>query len=350
MNVRACTLAIFLISLIVFPGLASVEQDYEKIDIHARQAPEKLQYDVKKLTAYLVKPARNDYEKVRSFYVWIADNIAYDVQLFRHYNPSRYQQILPDDVLKRKKAVCQGYADLFQEMCRLANISSYVVGGYSKGFGYTQKKVFTTADHAWNVVRLENQWHLVDVTWGSGGLNDKMRFVKEFSDDYFLTDPKVFVINHLPLEPMWQLLECPVPVTAYAKGDAAVQQHLTKSPQQCLDYAALIASYESKPAVERELFAAEQAYAFNPENPVVLARGYMNIANQLMNSIPRQLSSREAIVEATATQEEAVTYLKEAEQLLNKVKDGSADPEKQLIKANLKTSEQNLKGLKNALK
>nr|WKN36419.1 transglutaminase domain-containing protein [Tunicatimonas sp. TK19036] len=344
------TFALYLVVLFPFHVEGNSDRDYTQIDQHARSAPEKLHYDVEKLTHYLVKTAQDDHEKVRSFYVWIADNIAYDVQLFRNYNPARYKPILPNDVLKRRRAVCQGYSELFQEMCRLADVPCYVVGGYSKGFAYTARKSFTNADHAWNAVQLDNEWHLVDVTWGSGGLDDNMRFVKKFNDSFFLTSPSEFVLNHLPLLPMWQLLDCPVSIKTYAQGDDAVKQYLNQSAKQCQDYQEQIANYEAKPKVDQSLFAAEQAYAFNPANPVVLARGYMNFANHLMNSIPTRLTSREAIQDATVTQEEALNYLKKADKLLSEVNDDSAEQEKKLIKANIQTSEQNLKGLKNALK
>jgi uncharacterized protein (TIGR03000 family) len=39
--------------------------------------------------------------------------------------------------------------------------------------------------HAWNAVKLDGEWHLVDATWGAGGIKDK-QFVKKFKDYYFL--------------------------------------------------------------------------------------------------------------------------------------------------------------------
>jgi len=332
-------------------NLLAVNTDYTQIDQHAREAPAKLKNNLPKLTSYLIKPAKNDYQRVRSFYVWISENIAYDVQLFRSYNPSRYQPISPLEVVQRGKAVCQGYAELFQEMCRLANISCHVVPGYSKGFNYTPKSKFTNADHAWNVVKVEGKWRLIDVTWGSGGLNENMKYVKQFKEEYFLTSPEVFVLNHLPLAPMWQLLDCPVPMQAYLRGNERVKQHLQKkSGDKCLDYQKQIAEFEAKPKIEGELFAANQAYEFNPDNPVVMARAYMDFANQLMGGIPRKLSSKEAIEAAIVIQEEALDYLQRADRLLAKTNDGSADNEKRLIAANLQTSQQNLKGLRNAIK
>ena len=343
---------LILIVVLTFatPVLLATDVDYSAIDEHARQTPEKFHSDLDKLVKYLSKPATNDYERVRAFYSWIADNIAYDVQLFRSYRPSRYQPLLPVDILKRRKAVCQGYAELLQEMCRQVGIKSYVIGGYSKGFGYTPRATFTVADHAWNVVKIEDKWHLIDVTWGSGGLNEQTKYVKQFNDHYFLTNPEEFVLNHLPLVPMWQLLECPVPIKTYAQGEEQIKNHLSQSKRNCLNYNRQIEEFERKPEKERTFFVAQMAYDFNPDNPVVLARAYMDQANQLMRSIPRQLKSREAILEAIKTQESALSYLAKAQNLVKVVKDTSADQEKKLIASNIKTSEQNLRGMKNAIR
>ena len=337
--------------LFAYSNLLAINTDYSKIDQYARQAPPKLKNNLPKLTSYLTKPAKNDYERVRSFYVWISKNIAYDVQLFRNYNPARYKPVLPTEVLKRGKSVCQGYAELLQEMCRLANVPCHVVPGYSKGFNYTPQSKFTNADHAWNVVKIEDQWHLVDVTWGSGGLNEKMKYVKQFKEEYFLSSPDVFVLNHLPLAPMWQLIDCPVPMKAYLGGNERVKQHLkSQSGKECLDYQQQIAEYEAKPEIDGELFTAAQAFEFNPDNPVVMARAYMDYANHLMGGIPRKLTSKDAIQSAIKTQEKALGYLQRADKLLAKTDDGSADNEKKLVAANLQTSQQNLKGLRNAIK
>ncbi|MGB3586865.1 MAG: transglutaminase domain-containing protein [Tunicatimonas sp.] len=345
-------LTLLLSGVLFFSTTISLAQeiDYSEIDLHARQAPKKFHQDLDKLIKYLIKPANNDYERVRSFYSWIAENIAYDIQLFRNYRPSSYQPLSPTDVLKQRKAVCQGYAELLQEMCRQVGIKSYVVGGYSKGFGYVPKAKFTVADHAWNVISIEGNWYLIDVTWGSGGINEKMKFVKQFNELYFLTDPKVFVLNHLPLAPMWQLLDCPVPMKAYAQGEKQIKEYLNQNVGRCANYSKQIEEFEQKPNEEQVFFAAKMAYEFNPDNPVVLARAYMDEANQLMSSIPRQLSSRESIIEATNTQETALNYLQKAQELVKKVKDKSADHEKKLISNNISTSEQNLKGLRNAIK
>lgn len=333
-------------------GLRSLASDYQKIDEYARNAPEKVARNVESLTAYLIKPARNDREKVRSFFIWIAENITYDVQAYQAFDPYKSGEITAHDVLKNGKAVCQGYSQLFKEMCHLAGIKSYIVPGYSKGFGYQPGgKSFTSADHAWNAVELDGQWYLLDATWGSGGVDKQLKYVKQLKEQYFLSDPREFVKDHMPMEPMWQLLDCPVSLKAYRDGDEAIARELSDpDKRQCMDYDAAIVRREAMPEEERTLESAISAYAFNPENHGAMARGYMDYATFVMQGIKREMRSRKEIEAGVVLQEKALEYLKKAEALLKKVKDNSADRDKMLLQKNILVSEQNLKSMKSALK
>ncbi len=329
---------------------ASFANDFQKIDEHARNAPANLSRNVESLTAYLMKPARNDKEKVRSFFIWITENISYDVQAYQAFDPYKISKTTSEDVLKKRKAVCQGYSELLKEMCRLAKIKSYVVAGYSKGFGYTPgNKSFNNADHAWNAVYLDDQWYLLDATWGSGGVNNQLKYIKQLNEKYFLSDPKVFVKDHMPLEPAWQLLDCPVSMKAFVAGEEAIQRELLQKKGKCIPYQQSIATWEALPENEKALQSASNAYAFNPDNHLVMARGYMDYANFIMKGIKPEMRTRQEIEEAVVQQEQALGYLKKADALLVKVKDHSAEREKQILKKNIQLSEQNLKSMKNVL-
>ncbi len=341
-------LTFLLIVVFLAPAFA---YDYQKIDEHAKQAPDKAAKTVETLTAYLVKPARNDQEKVRSFYTWLAFHIAYDVQVYRAFDPFAISKTTSADVLQKRKAVCQGYSELFKEMCELAGIKSYLIPGYSKGFGYEPgKKSFAAADHAWNAVWLEGRWHLLDATWGSGGVNNQMKYVQQFNEKYFLADPKVFVKDHLPLEPAWQLLDCPVSMKAFVEGEEAIDRSLAQKRNDCKDHNKVIKTWEGLPEHEKMLQSASEAYAFNPNNHAAMARGYMDYANYIMRGIKSEMHSRQEIEEAVVAQQQALDYLKKADTLLKNVKDNSADMEKQILKKNIQLSEQNLKSMQKVLK
>lgn len=338
---------IFFFWLMGSASLAEPPHDYTRIDEHARNTPGRYAQNIEKLAAYLTKPAENDYEKVRSFYVWLSENIAYDVDLFRRYRPGASLEIGPEDVLAKGKAVCQGYADLFNALCDEAGIESRMIPGYSKGFGNRDRQDFSMADHAWNSVKIEGEWYLLDATWGAGGLNEKMQYKAQFNEQYFLTAPQKFIRDHMPLQPMWQLLDCPVSIQAFAAGGASLQQEIAEGTD-CIDYREKIRAFDVMAPAERDLRAAEDAYRFNPDNHLVMARGYMDYAHHIMSGIKRQMNSRREIEAAVRAQEEALSYLKNAKTVLSKIRQG-AEMEKDFVNKNIKNSEDNLRAMKAVL-
>jgi transglutaminase/protease-like cytokinesis protein 3 len=60
--------------------------------------------------------------------------------------------------------------------------------------------------HAWNSVRVNNSWKLVDVTWGSGTVDKKKKmFYPEYTDVYFFLSPEKFYLKHFPKDTSWIL-------------------------------------------------------------------------------------------------------------------------------------------------
>ena len=62
----------------------------------------------------------------------------------------------PYGFLTGKKGICLGYATTFQLLMEMSGIECTIVRGTSHG---------GTADHAWNMVRLDGELYCVDVTW-----------------------------------------------------------------------------------------------------------------------------------------------------------------------------------------
>lgn len=60
-----------------------------------------------------------------------------------------------------KRAVCQGYAMAFTYLCQAAGIECVTVKGDTEFGG-----------HAWNMVKINNQWYHVDVCWDDSELYD----------------------------------------------------------------------------------------------------------------------------------------------------------------------------------
>jgi transglutaminase-like putative cysteine protease len=148
----------------------------------------------------LISGLSDQYQKVKVLHDWICDNIAYDVETAFERGINRPQDYV--SVLKNRKAICSGYTNLFNQMCRLASIESIGISGYSKGFGY-KGYIGANPDHDWNAVRVNNKWFLVDVTWDAGHVDYKT-YIKNYSTDYLFLDSRPFLYSHLPEEDKYQ--------------------------------------------------------------------------------------------------------------------------------------------------
>jgi len=164
-----------------------------------------------------MKTSRNDAEKVRLIFTWVAFHVDYDAKAI---NTGKYGDMSAEGVLKSRKGVCMGFANLFYELCNATGVEAVKISGYAKGYGYQPGQKFFKTDHAWNAVHIEGNWHLMDVTWGQGygeTRRGKMVARKQFDDYWFDAHPKEFIFTHFPEEEKWQMIEAPITKTQYEK-------------------------------------------------------------------------------------------------------------------------------------
>ncbi len=214
MTKRLLFLMVVLLALLSHTGSPSERADpdpYEIIDEHALATPEKFEYSVETLAAYLTVPAKSDEEKARAIYRWIAENIDYDVGIYsRPVTVSGALRESPEDVLQERIGVCSDYSSLFQALCGAAGLECVVISGYGKGYSYKVGAPILDQNHAWNAVKIDDKWRLVDTIWGTGYVDEDLKFVQRFEDHYFFAPPADFVLDHLPTDPKWQLLDTPL--------------------------------------------------------------------------------------------------------------------------------------------
>lgn len=182
-------------------------RNFAAIDRHALATPKSAERSVASLAAYLTRPARTELEKARGIFRWVTKNIAYDADAYfsRRFRNSR---ATPGSVLRTRKGVCDGYARIYEGLAKAAGLEVVRVSGFAKGFGFELgDEVPKESNHAWNAVKVEGRWILVDSTWGAGAVSAESRsFIRAFGEHYFQTDPEQMIYSHLPEDPKWQLL------------------------------------------------------------------------------------------------------------------------------------------------
>ena len=194
-----------LLIILIFSARPLSAGKYDQVDRHVENIPAFTDNDLLKLTHYLVSPFDQQEEKVRAIYHWITTNIDYDIVAYRNRSESVTE---PAKILETRKCVCGGYANLFKKMAELAGMEAEFIPGYSKGYNYQMGKLFDEDNmHAWNAVRIDGQWRLLDATWGAGYIDDNQQFVRSVNDYYFLTPPEQFIQSHYPKDIPWQLLD-----------------------------------------------------------------------------------------------------------------------------------------------
>lgn len=151
-------------------------------------------------------------EQVRAFYTWLINNISYDVdQTYARETQIPYTDrkdslirtnavlgALAQLALEEKKGICSGYTYLFHQLCLLAGIEAHYIIGYAKSGILDLMANPESLKHAWNVVKLNQQWHFIDATWGAGHIANE-QFIKQSSYDYFMASPNYFELSHQPL-------------------------------------------------------------------------------------------------------------------------------------------------------
>ncbi len=217
--------------------------------------------NVEKLSLALTEKATDEYGKACRIFEWIRLNIRYDSQAYRE-NKKRINASTRD-VLRRGEAVCLGYSQLFAEMCQYAGLKAVVVEGHSKQGNNPPE--MEEADHAWNAVLIDGSWELLDVTWAADARGDQ----------YFCTPPREFIKEHLPTDPMWQLLSVPVSVEQFKRGYWASQK--TESPFAFRDS---INELLLTPKNLQKIKTAQNAFLFNPtaSNKELLGHAYADYA------------------------------------------------------------------------
>jgi len=194
-------------------------QNFDNVDRRVRLYPKKYA-TTNQLARQIQQDFTSDLDRVRAIYTWLATNVSYDLKtLYNGETQINFSYTSQED-LKRKltainthtanqtlltnKAICEGYAQAFKKTLEQLGIPCMLVGGFSKSDVSEIGTNPSQENHAWNAVKIQNKWYLVDATWGAGYTNGD-NWVQRFDDFFFLTDPDKFAVTHYPSEKEWFL-------------------------------------------------------------------------------------------------------------------------------------------------
>lgn len=211
---------LFYIVLLLVTGMVNA-QDFAKVDNTVKAYPKSFS-DTDKFAGQVKADFKTDADKARAIFTWIALNVRYDLAAYgvnqravaysfttqeeKLAQQKKFREELATKTLKSKKGVCEGYATLFAVVADKAGLEAVVVPGTSKSHPMHIGKGPGANDHAWNAVKVDGEWKLLDATWAAGVVTgEKPAFAFKFNDGYFFAEPDVFFLNHFPDDKKWLL-------------------------------------------------------------------------------------------------------------------------------------------------
>lgn len=126
-------------ALIVFTAFAAsgvcAQTPYAELDEQTRRLRIGKRTNIPQLAQILTQSCETEMEKCRVFFVWISENISYDIETLEKQKARETKGLAPQEaseVLIRRTGVCEGYVSLFIELCREVGIRTIRIPGHIK--------------------------------------------------------------------------------------------------------------------------------------------------------------------------------------------------------------------------
>jgi hypothetical protein len=185
-----------------------------------------------------------------------------------------------DESIKKRTGLCDEYANIVAEFCKLNGITCLRIEGYVKYAGFKSTDVLDDANHAWNAVYIDSSWLVCDLFWSTCELvnkGDGSSFLKKINTAYHLVQPAQFTATHLPLDPVFQFNDYPIGMQSfYASNRSAGTDYI--------NYRDSINAYLKLNEQEQKIKVAENSYVFNKDNPNTKIAAYYNYAAAVVNN------------------------------------------------------------------
>ena len=162
--------------------------------------------EIRQLAESITAGIYDNYGKLLAVHDWVAENIFYDYDSLRQ-NGHRLVSVGRStiDVLRTRRAVCQGYSDLAVSLLRACGIPSVSIGCFalgqrdSGGWERPENRV-NRPNHAFTTALILNRYVMMDITWDSdneySGGRYKLKTGYGKSRKYFDVSPILLSATH----------------------------------------------------------------------------------------------------------------------------------------------------------
>ncbi|NJK28500.1 MAG: hypothetical protein HC925_08695 [Coleofasciculaceae cyanobacterium SM2_3_26] len=219
--------------------------------------PPEAEQSIQSVANYIAQQEPDPYLRVKALHDYVISRITYDLKVLETgIRPAQDAQT----VFKTRKGVCEGYANLFAALGKAIDMDVAYVGGRIRRdlapIELIPKTIrFMRSDydwtlHAWNAVKIADNWYLVDTTWDD---SDSAEADSVYRADYLMPPPEVMIVSHFPDRPSWQLLSQPKNQTTFEQQPILMPQFFAEgltliSPSQYETSAKNVAAIEVQSA------------------------------------------------------------------------------------------------------
>ncbi|WP_299103648.1 transglutaminase domain-containing protein [uncultured Tenacibaculum sp.] len=208
-----------LLFFLFFTSFTLFAQDFSEVSEKVATYPKLI--SAENLAKNIARDFSSKENQLKAAFYWITKNIRYDLEEF--YNPKnkrvsfryrdeaeRLQKIreIKDNIvretLRSRKGVCEGYAQTLAKICSLLNIENEVIKGYIRNSSTEINRPRNSTNHAWNAVKINNQWRFIDATWAAGAIMNG-KWQRSFNPYYYNIPKDKHFKTHFPESKLWQL-------------------------------------------------------------------------------------------------------------------------------------------------
>ncbi len=235
--------------------------DYSKVDNIALQIPDSLSKTTVSISNYVNTKFNSQTDKARGIFVWIANNIQYDIENMFAINFYQNREEIIAKVLSTRKGICVHFAELYNDISNRAGIKSYVITGYTKQGGFVDY-----IPHAWCASLIDSTWFFLDPTWGSGYVQNA-KFVKKLNNFYFKIIPDELIKSHIPFDPLWQFLNYPITNQEFYVGKTNINQN-----KPYFNYIDTLRNYEHSSEIDKLIYSSNRIEQNGVKNSIIFER------------------------------------------------------------------------------
>lgn len=242
-----------------FGALSEISLARQKqLDSFVTNLPREVVRDLDSAHLYMDQFASSEEERVFSFYGFLSIHFKYDT---KRAGGGKVKEYTPYYTCRKRSGVCRDFSYLFKELCDRSGIPCVYANGRAKGpfhFKTWIKEVVLlhpkVANHAWNIVKFNGSWHLMDPTWTEIASVDKYytydekgrkKYVtkaKRPSREYYDSDPAHFYEKRSAMHPAYYT-STEVPTFKTARRKIFKKKHFSED----YDYVTVLDSLGANP-------------------------------------------------------------------------------------------------------